>query len=165
MKPEGISHLKNIQLSECEISDSCLYFQGRLYVSDNELCLLVLGLAHDLLKAEYSGKNRLYNPVSCHYWWFNLHKSTAIYATGCHSCRRVTNSRFKYQSTLKSLPVSLQRWHNITVNFVNPLSVSSKDRFNIMMMTCNRLLKGIHISNVHSKMRVTELAKMFVKDV
>ena len=119
MKPESISRLKDIQLSECEISNSCLYFQGCLYVSDNELRLLVLGLAHDLSKAEHSGKNHLYNLVSCHYWWPNLHKATAIYATGCHSCRRVINSRFKYQGTLKPLPVSLQRWRNITVNFVD----------------------------------------------
>ena len=47
----------------------------------------------------------------------------------------------------------------------NPLSVSSKDRFDMMMMTCNHLSKGIHIFNVHSKMMVTELVKVFVKDV
>ena len=165
MKPEGIPRLKDIQLSECEISDGRLYFQGRLYVPDNELRLLVLGLAHDLPEAGHPGKNRLYNLVSRHYWWPNLHKATAIYATGCHSCRRVTNSRSKYQGTLKPLPVPLQRWRNITVDFVGPLPASSKDRFDMMMVTCDRLSKGIHISNVHSKMTATELAKVFVKDV
>jgi hypothetical protein len=41
LKPKGIPYLKEISLSKYEIQDKRLYFYNRLYVLDNELCILL----------------------------------------------------------------------------------------------------------------------------
>jgi hypothetical protein len=119
--PEGIPHSKVIPLSECEIVDGKLLFQGRIYVPGAELRLYLIQLAHDSCESGHPGKNKLYALLSRYYWWPSMSKDTSAYALRCHGCHRNKVNKLRYRGTLKPLPLPLARWRDISVDLVGPL--------------------------------------------
>jgi hypothetical protein len=109
LKPKGIPHSKEISLSECEIQDGRLYFRNRLYVLDNELCILLTQTAHTSAETGHPGKNRLYECLSRDWFWPKLSANTRTFVRNCHGYKRNETSRLWYQGTLKPLPLPIQR--------------------------------------------------------
>ncbi|KAI0998268.1 hypothetical protein K3495_g9932 [Podosphaera aphanis] len=162
-KPEGVPHSKEISLPECEFREGRLYFRDRLYVPDNELRLFLIQKTHDSCEKGYPGKNALYQAISDHYWWPNLSQQTDQFVRNCHNCIRNKVSRLRYQGTLKSLPLPDQRWRDISVDFVGPLT--EFNNFNCIMVVIDRLTKERHYIPCHTKMKAKDLAKIFVRNV
>ncbi|KAI0992409.1 hypothetical protein K3495_g15776, partial [Podosphaera aphanis] len=162
-KPVGIPHSKEISLSECELRDGRLFFRDRLYVPDNELRLLIIQKTHDSCEMGHPGKNALYQAISDHYWWPHLSKQTDQFVRNCHNCLRNKVSRLRYQGALKPLPLPVQRWRDISVDFVGPLTEFGN--FNCIMVVIDRLSKERHYTPCHTKMKAKDLAKLFVRDI
>jgi hypothetical protein len=143
-KEIGIPVSKEVPLSECKIKNEMLLFRGRVYVPDTELRILLLQTAHDSAESGHPGKNNLYEMVSRHYWWPKLSYDTARFVANCHNCGRNNTSRLRYQGTLKPLPVPVQRWRDISIDFIGPTNEVGK--FNCIMVTICRLSKERHYS-------------------
>jgi hypothetical protein len=162
-KETGIPVSREVPLSECEIKDEMLLFRGRVYVPDTELRILLLQTAHDSAESGHPGKNNLYEMISRHYWWPKLSYDTARFVANCHNCGRNNTSRLRYQGTLKPLPVPVQRWRDISIDFIGP--TNEVGEFNCIMVTICRLSKERHYSPCHTTMTATDLAKIFTRDV
>jgi hypothetical protein len=162
-KTEGVPRSRDVTLSKCEIRDQKLYFRDRAYVPDNELRLLLIQSAHDSVEEGHPGKNSLYEVVSRYYWWPRLSQDIRRFTTNCHGCIRNKTSRLRYQGTLKPLPLPIQRWRDISVDFVGP--TIEKNGFNCIMVVICRLSKERHYSACHTTMTANELAKIFVRDI
>lgn len=163
-KTVGIPRLNDISLSESEIRGDRLYYRDALYVpAVTDLRRLLLQTAHDLPESGHPGGDRLFEMVQREYWWPTLYKDCKLFATACLSCRRKKPSTLRYQGVLKPLPVPIQRWRNISVDFVGPLPLSSG--FNMIMVTVDRLSKHVHLSACHFSMDTLALARLFLHDV
>jgi hypothetical protein len=147
-KETGIPVSREVPLSECEIKDEMLLFRGRVYVPDTELRILLLQTAHDSAESGHPGKNNLYEMISRHYWWPKLSYDTARFVANCHNCGRNNTSRLRYQGTLKPLPVPVQRWRDISIDFIGP--TNEVGEFNCIMVTICRLSKERHYSPCHT---------------
>lgn len=160
-----LPHSKKVSLSECKIIDNMLYFRDRIYVPEgNDLRTLLLQTVHDSVDAGHPGKNKMYDIVSRDYWWPNLSKDSATFVKNCHDCARNKINRQRYSGTLKPLPVPMQRWREISVDFVGPFAQKS-DGFDGIMVTVDRLSKERHYSPCIMNMNAEDLATIFIRDV
>ena len=164
-KPQGIPHSKEIPLSECRISDGRLFFRDRLYIPDTELRPLLIKLAHDSVETGHPGKNKLYEILSRDYFWPRISYDAAQYCRNCHDCIRNKGSKLRYQGTLKPLPLPVQRWRDISVDFVGPLVKHAHTKNNCIMVVVDRLSKDRHYIPCNTKMKASELARLFCRDV
>ncbi|KJZ69408.1 hypothetical protein HIM_11204 [Hirsutella minnesotensis 3608] len=164
LKPHGVPHSKEIPLSECTINDGRLYFRERLYVPQSELRTLLIQLAHDSVESGHPGRNKLYELISRSYWWPRLSVDTKRFTRNCHGCLRNKSSRFRYQGTLKPLPIPLQRWKDLSVDFIGPIQPTARG-FNAIMVVVDRLSKDRHFSPCRTDMKAHDLAMLFVRDV
>ena len=57
----------------------------------------------------------------------------------------------------------MQRWRDISVDFVGPLA--EFENFSCTMVVVDRLTKERHYTPCHTKMKARDLAKLFVRDV
>ena len=149
-KDSDIPVSKEVPLPECVIKDNMLLFRGRIYVPDTKLRILLLQTAHDSCEDGHPGKNNLYEMISRHYWWPKLAYETKRFVANCHNCSRNNISRLRYQGTLKPLPVPVQRWRDISIDFIGP--TNEINGFNCIMVTICRLSKERHYSACHTTM-------------
>jgi RNase H-like domain found in reverse transcriptase/Reverse transcriptase (RNA-dependent DNA polymerase)/Integrase zinc binding domain/Chromo (CHRromatin Organisation MOdifier) domain/Integrase core domain len=163
-KPHGIPHSKEVSLSECTINEGRLYFRERLYVPDGELRTFLTQLAHDSVESGHPGKNKLYELISRFYWWPRLNAYTKQFTRNCHGCLRNKTSHLRYQGTLKPLPIPLQRWRDLSVDFIGPIQPTARG-FNAIMVVVDRLSKDRHFSPCRTDMKAHDLAMLFVRDV
>ena len=164
LKPEGIPHSK--QISECQIRNNRLYFRNRLYVPDNGLRLLLTQTAHNSAETGHPGKNRLYECLSRDWFWPKLSADTRTFVRNCHGCKRNETSRQRYQGTLKPLPLPIQRWRDISVDFVGPFPYMLEfSEFDSIMVVVDRLSKERHYSPCHSTMTALDLSRLFLRDI
>ncbi|KAI1002662.1 Transposon Tf2-9 polyprotein [Podosphaera aphanis] len=161
-KASGIPHSKEVSLSECKIDEGRLFFRDRLYVPDNDLRIL-LQSAHDSCESGHPGKNKLFEVLSRDWWWPNISQACSIFAKNCHSCRRNQVSKSRYQGAPKPLPPLIQRWREISVDYIGPLP--SSDGFNFIMVVVDRLSKERHYSACLTTMNAQELARIFIRDI
>lgn len=171
-KGSGTPQSKDIALSECTITDNRLYFRGRLYVpqwdqdlqTSTNLRTTLLQLAHDSTESGHPGKNKMYELIARDYFWPKMSYDVRQFTRNCHSCMRNKVSRLQYQGALKPLPVPLQRWKNIAVDFVGPLKTTPRG-FDTIMVVTDRLSKDRHFTPCVSTMGVYQLGQLFVRDV
>jgi hypothetical protein len=57
------------------------------------------------------------------------------FVRNCHTCSRIKTSQFKYQGSLKPLPVPERAWQDLSIDFIGPLLLSL-DYDAIMVVTC-----------------------------
>ena len=93
LKPKGIPYSKEISLLEYKIQDRRLYFYNRLYVLDNELCLLLTQTAYNLAETGHLGKNRLYKYLCRDWFWPKLSADTRTFIRNYYSYKRNKTSR------------------------------------------------------------------------
>ena len=171
-KTEGIPYSKDLPLSECTITDDRLYFQDRLYVpattkleaNSTNLRTFILQLAHDSVESGHPGRNKMYELIHRTYFWPQLSYDVKQFTRNCHSCMRNKTSRLRYQGILKPLPIPLQRWRDLSVDFVGPVQQTARG-FDMIMVVVDRLSKDRHYTPTVSTMGAYELAMLFVRDV
>lgn len=172
LKPTGTPHSKDVTLSECRITDGRLYFRDRVYVPDSSepevdvpsLRTFILQTIHDSVESGHPGKNKLYELISRFYWWPKLSYDVTRFTRNCLNCARNKTSRLRYQGTLKPLPVPLQRWKDLSVDFIGPVSTTARG-YNAIMVVVDRLSKDRHFIPCNTTMGAYELAMLFIRDV
>ena len=120
-----VRYHSKIFLAECENLDNFLYFRNRKYISNfNHLRLWIIQLAHDSVADEHSERAKCYDLVSHVYWWLNIYKYVQRFVWNCHVCIRFKPFRQRTQEWLRSLSVFQRRWRDVSMNYVDSLSLS-----------------------------------------
>lgn len=172
LKSTGTPHSKEVALSECRIADGRLYFRDRIYVPTTSepqtdtvnLRTFLLQLAHDSVESGHPGKNKLYELISRSYWWPRLSYDVSQFTRNCLHCARNKTSRLRYQGTLKPLPIPLQRWKDLSIDFIGPIKATARG-FNAIMVVVDRLSKDRHFTPCNTSMGAYDLGRLFVRDV
>lgn len=160
----GPHHSKHLDLSRCSVKDNRLYFDNLIYVPDNpELKLYLIKCCHDHPSGGHHGRNKVFSLVSRDYWWPNMLQLISQYTNNCHTCKRITPSRLKYQGLLKQLPVPQRRWLDVSVDFIGPLPKS--DGFDCIMVVGCRLTKARHFIPCNTTIDAIGTANLFYKHI
>ncbi|KAI1000920.1 hypothetical protein K3495_g7279 [Podosphaera aphanis] len=155
---------KHLDLSRCSLRNGRLYFDDLIYVPDvPDLKLILLKNCHDHPSGGHYGRNKVFAELSRDYWWPNMLKQITQYTNNCHTCKRITPSRLKYQGLLKQLPVPERRWRDISVYFIGPLPIS--DGKNCIMVVCCRLTKARRFIPCQTTIDAVETTDLFFQHV
>lgn len=151
---------KYLDLSRCSIRHGRLFFDNLIYVPDiADLKLLLIKNCHDHPSGGHHGRNKIYAELTRDYWWPNMLQIITQYTKNCHTCKRITPSRLKYQGLLKQLPVPERRWRDISVDFIGPLPESEGQ--NCIMVVCCRLTKARHFIPCKTTTDAAGMANLF----
>ena len=83
--------------------------------------------------AEHSDCVKIYEIVQWVYYWFMMHDFVWRYVQFCSTCTWEKSWHAKKQDVLQFLPVFMQQWWDILIDFIVNLS-SSNDYTNVMIM-------------------------------
>lgn len=161
---DGVTQSKKITLSECESREGQLWYQGRLYVPDNEKLRVRLCEAHhDAPAAGHNGRTKTLELIRRSYFWPQMRKFIARYVRNCHICAKSKSRRYAKFGVLHSLPVPNQRWKDISMDFVTGLP--SSDGKDAILVVVDRLTKMRHFIATTVEASAEVVADLYVTHI
>ena len=125
------------------IVDKCLYYSNcddnklRLCVplsANNFIRRLILFENHDALL--HQSRDKTYNRIAATYYWPKLSKDVKRYVTACNSCRIFKSRQHTNQGLLSSLPIPVQRFSHLHIDFITALQLSPCGHDQILVVVC-----------------------------
>ena len=109
---------------------------------DMSLLIDLLKKIHEFSISNHSEFNRMKNFLRLNYYWFNMRKIIRQYVRNCHECQRIKIFRDRKNELLISLIIFLQRWINISMNFITKLF--NAHNYNVICTIIDRFNKNRH---------------------
>ena len=151
------------------------YADGLLYYSidndtprvvvplDSELRLRILFEYHDSPMGGHLGREKTFLAVSRDFYWSHQYNYVRKYVRSCDTCQRVKPS-LTTQAPLRSLPIPLDCWRSISMDFIFGLPPDRNGRTGILVFV-DRFSKMVHLIPVHSTIDAVETARLFVAHI
>ena len=165
------SKQKPLNLAHFELNSQELLLFNKLIVvpSNRELRLRILRIYHDDLTAGHFGISKTFEAVSRIFYWSKLRQFVDDYVRTCEKCAINKNSYHKPYGELQPLPIPLQPWSSISMDFIVklPLSASElfEDLFDSILVVVDRLTKMAHFIPCKESMNSKQLALLLLKYV
>ena len=119
----------------------------------------ILEFAHDITIAEHSDCMKIYKIVQQVYYWFMMHDFVRRYVWFCLTCAQEKSWHMKKQNVLQFLPVSMQQWQDILIDFI--INLSNNNDYTNIMIVVNQLTKMRHMILLKS-LNVIKIAEIFI---
>ena len=140
---EGNTNWKGLSLRGCKVVDGVLYRHATVWVPKNmDLLVPLIREAHDPPACGHPGVHRTVELLQRNYYWPNMRLEVGQYIRNCYGCQRSKAPRDKYNGLLKPLPIPLQRWTDISMDFITGLPIS--EGYNAILTVIDTLSKERH---------------------
>jgi predicted aspartyl protease len=140
---EGRAKSKKIPLADCKEEDSLLIYRGKLWIPESARAQL-LREVHESPEAGHPGIAKTMELLSRNYYWPRMDKLVTQWLNNCHICKR-TKSEKSTPGWVRSLPVPVRPWSDISMDFITGLPKSGKDQYNAILVVVDRLSKMGHL--------------------
>ena len=103
------------------------------------LLIKIIRNVHDQFFCVYSNMNRIEKLIKQYYYWFNIRKIIKRYIRNYYNYQRIKSFHDELIELFRSLFILVQRWIDISMNFIMKLFDSKK--YNVICTIINRLFK------------------------
>ncbi len=111
-----------------------------MYIPDHlELRLYLIQQAHNSSSGGHGGKSRTFEILSRHYFCLGLAQLVRRFVRNCKKCSRSKASNEKYNGLLHPLPLPLEAWKEVALDFVTGLPQVGD--YNAICVIIDRLTK------------------------
>ena len=111
--------VNEVNLQDCQKKNDVLYRDDRLWMFVDVFLLVdFLRKIHEFSASNHFEFNRMKNFLRRNYYWFNMRKIVRRYVRNCHDCQRIKVSRNRKNDLFTLLIISLQRWIDISIDFI-----------------------------------------------
>jgi len=119
------SSTRSLRSAEWSERNGLLYYRGCIYVPDtSDLRRRIVSLCHDIKVAGHPGRFKTLELVSQSYWWPNMLRYVGMYVSHCDLCLHTKIQRRLPSGELQLLPIPVERWDVISVDFILELPES-----------------------------------------
>ena len=140
---QDLTFVNEVNLRDCHEKNDVLYYNDRLWVLVDVFLLVdLLREIHEFSTSNHSEFNRMKNLLRRNYYWLNMRKIVRRYVRNCHECQRTKIFRNRKNDLLTLLIISLQRWIDISIDFITRLS-DAHDH-NVICTIIDKLSKKRH---------------------
>lgn len=122
---------------------------------------IVIEAAHSAIG--HFGSRKTSDYVRRWYWWPNMGKEIEAYCATCGVCQTTKDSTQKPAGLLHGMPIPQRPWQSIAMDFVGPFPKSGG--YDYLWVVICRLTSSVHLIPTVTKVKASELAWMYVRDI
>ena len=159
-----IKEMKRVALGLCQWKDEHLWYQGKLWIpNDEELRTSLIRKCHNNPLAEQGGTAKTTELVSRHYYWPGMRETIKGYVKNCDMCQRSKVVCHVLYGMLQSNKVPEQPWKSIAMDFITDLPNS--DGYDTILVVIDRLTKMSHFIPGRRDLDARQFATLFHKEI
>jgi len=145
-------------------ANGLLCWEGHIFVPEGqELCLRVLHTKHDHMLAGHFSQSKTLSLIRKDFFWPKLWEFVVDYVRSCNICTRNKTKQHRPYGFLKQLPISLQPWDSISMDFIKQLPPS--ENFTEILVVIDWLTKQAVFILTHRSIDVPGVADLFVRHI
>ena len=119
---------------------------------------------HDSIIGAHVGKSKMYLAVSDCFYWPKMRGTVEKYTVSCDACQRTKPSRQLPGGLLHPMPVPVQRWEYVTLDFLTKLPLTKRGHTAIMAVMCKLSKRAIFVPTT-DEADAPQTAHLFFKHV
>nr|GAT56033.1 predicted protein [Mycena chlorophos] len=97
------------------------------------------------------------------YWWPKISEEVRLFCDSCMTCQTTKKDSRKPAGKLHTLLIPERPWQSIAMDFVGPFPKSGQ--YDYLWVVICRLTSMVHLIPVHTRMRASELARVYVREI
>ena len=161
---KGGKEMKGVALGLCQWKDEHLWYQGKIWITNNEgLKTSLIRKCHDDPLAGHGGTAKITELVSRQYYWPGMRETIKRYVMNCDMCQQSKVGRHASYRMLQSNEVPDQRWKSIAMDFITDLPNS--DGYDTILVVIDRLTKMSHLIPCRKDLGERQFATLFLKEI
>lgn len=159
LHPEGIDHFRLVH--------GVIRYKGRIWLGHHkEAQQAVLLALHDSGVGGHSGITATYQRIKNLFAWPGLQKDVQWYVSQCTTCQQAKVEHCKSPGLLQPLPVPVQAWSTVSMDFIEGLPKSGKyDTILVVVDKFSKFAKFIPLSHPFTAYTVAQAFLQHVYDV
>ena len=141
-----------------------MHYQGLFYILKIIQIELISRYHNDLLVGHF-GIEKTRKFVAQKYYWPSLYHNVEDYIKGCDICLTSKAVQHKLYGNLQSLPVSIYRWKDLSMDFVTGLLILTDwkgDSYNSILVIVNRLTKIVYYKLIKVTINALGLTEIII---
>ena len=161
---KGVTEMKGVALGLCEWKDEHLWYQGKIWIlNDEELRTSLIHKNHDNPLAGHGGTAKTTELVSRQYYWPGLRETGKLYVKNCDICQRSKVVRHTPYGMLQYNEVPDQPWKSMAMDFITELPIS--EGYDTILVVIDRLTKMCHFIPCKKNLDARQFATLFLEEI
>ena len=161
---KGVKEMKGVALGLCQWKDEHLWYQGKIWIPNNEgLRTSLIRKCHDNPLAGHGGTAKTTKLVSPQYYWPRMRETIKRYVKNCDMCQRSKVVRHAPYGMLQSKEVPDQPWKSIAMDFITHLPNS--DGYDTILVIIDGLSKMSIFIPCRRDLDARQFARLFLKEI
>ncbi|XP_052727736.1 uncharacterized protein LOC128195006 [Vigna angularis] len=107
---------------------------------------------------------KMYEDLRKSFWWPGMKNDVARFVASCLTCQRAKTEHQRPGGLLQQLEIPEWKWDSVSMDFVTHLPRTVKNHDSIWVIV-DRLTKSAHFLPVNLKMSMTNLAKLYIREI
>jgi transcription antitermination factor NusG len=158
--------LENADRQQMSVENGVVLKFGRTFIPDDRLLRTkLLEIYHDSPLSGHLGYLKTKERISRNCYWYPLEKDVDSWLRSCTICQKNKTSTKKPIGMLKSVDVPNRNWEVIHMDFIGPLPVSGKNKFDTILTVIDRFSKMVHLIPTHQSATAADTARLVFDNV
>jgi len=156
--------MKGVALGLCRWKDDLLWYQGKIWIPNEEkLRIELIHQHHDIPTTGHGGTAKTTELIQRKYYWPHMRDLIKRYVKNCDICHRTKAVRHAPYGLLQSNEVPEKPWKSISMDFITDLPKS--EGYDAILVVIDCLTKMSHFIPCHKDMNTRQFAKSFIKEI
>jgi len=119
---EGRKEMKGVVLGLCQWGDGLLWYQGKIWIPNDEgIRTALMAKHHEHPQAEHGGTAKTTSLISRRYYWLKIREDIKRFIRNCDTCQKTKVVRHEPYGLLQSNEAPDGPWKSIAMDFITDL--------------------------------------------
>jgi len=161
---EGRKEMKGIALGLCQWKDGLLWYQGKIWIPNEEgIRTTLITKHHEPPQAGHGGMAKTTELISRRYDWPKIREDIKRFVKNCHTCQRTKVVRHAPYGLLQSNEAPDRPSKSIAMDFISDLPKS--EGYATILVVIDRLTKMSHCIPCSKDLNARQFANLLMKEI
>jgi len=161
---EGKKEMKGIALGLCQWKDGLLWYQGKIWIPNDEgIRTTLITKHHEPPQAGHGGTAKTTELISRRYYWPKIREDIKRFIKNCDTCQRTKVVRHAPYGLMQPNKAPHRPWKSIAMDFITDLPKS--EGYDTILVVIDQLTKMSHFIQCSRDLDALRFANLYMKEI
>jgi len=161
---EGRKEMKGVALGLCQWKDDLLWYQGKIWIPNDEgIRTALIAKHHEPPQAGHGGTAKTTELINRRYYWPKIREDIKRFIKNCDTCQRTKVVRHSPYGLLQSNEALDRPWKSIAMDLITDQPKS--ERYDTILVVIDWLTKMSHFIPCSKDLDARQFTNLFIREI